>query len=196
MLPVVLGVLLAFAINNQYELNKVNHKKNEILAHIKFEIAGNFRACEEFIEEQQVRNTFFIDFQDSLDLLASKGLSFRQLPYKGLRMLSLSQTAWDAAQYSGILSSLDFEELQALSGIYQRQELVMDIQNQMVANILDQDLQNPALMKISFFHLKEMKENYMAFAQSLLLNYEHYLNAYASGQNCPELRKHERYRTD
>lgn len=181
MFPVVLGVLLALLINNLNESVKEERKIQEIRTLIVAEISGNYIACLEFIQEQEVRNTFFEVYRDSLDVFAERGYFFMQLPFRGQRILSLNQTAWEAAQYSGILSSVEFDELQDLAGIYMRQQFLMDIQKQIVSGLYNQDVYNSALLKSAFNHIKLLNDDYMAFARSLLLNYEYFLNQYNSG---------------
>jgi hypothetical protein len=176
MLPVVLGVLLALLINNINESIREQGRINKIRAHIIAEIAGNYIACKDFVEEQETRNVFFQEYRDSLEVFSERGYSFRQMPYRGLRTLSISQTAWDAAQYSGVLSSIDFDGLQGYTAIYQRQQFLLDLHKQIVSNIYRQDMYNPALLKSTFYHIQQLNDDYMAFARSLLLNYEYYLN--------------------
>lgn len=182
MFPVVLGVLLALLINNLNESVKEERKIQEIRTLIVAEISGNYIACLEFIQEQEVRNTFFEVYRDSLDAFSERGYSFRQLPYRGLITLSISHTAWDAAQYSGVLSSIDFEGLQGFTAIYQRQQFLLDFHKQMVASIYSQAMYNPSLLKSTFYHIQELNDDYMAFARSLLMNYEYYLNEYQKVQ--------------
>ncbi len=175
MLPVVLGVLLALLINNLNEFLKEKQKIREIRALIAAEISGNYNACKAFVQEQETRNSFFDAYQDSLDLYSLRGYCFMQLPYRGQKVLSLNQTAWETAQYSGILSSIDFDELQGLAGIYHRQQFLLDIQTQVVLEVYNQNVYNPALLKSTFQHIKLLNDDYLAFAHSLILNYEHYL---------------------
>jgi hypothetical protein len=182
MLPVVLGVLLALLINNLNESIREQRKIQKIRTQIIAEIADNYNACKEFVEEQEVRNTFFSEYRDSLDVFSERGYCFRQLPYRGLRTLSISHTAWDAAQYSGVLSSIDFEGLQGFTAIYQRQQFLLDFHKQMVSNIYSQYMYDPALMKSTFYHMQQLNEDYMAFARSLLLNYEYYLKEFVMMQ--------------
>jgi len=179
MLPVVLGVLLALLINNLNESLKEQRKINQIRTQIIAEIAGNYNICKEFVEEQEIRNGFFSEYHDSLDLFSEWGYSFRQLPYRGLITLSISHTAWDAAQYSGVLSVIDFEGLQGFTAIYQRQQFLLDFHKQMVSNIYSKYMYDPALLKSTFYHIRKLNDDYMAFVRSLLLNYEYYLNEYA-----------------
>jgi len=182
MLPVVLGVLLALLINNLNESLKEQRKINKIKTHIIAEIANNYNACKEFVEEQEKRNVFFQEYRDSLDVFSERGYSFRQMPYRGLRTLSISQTAWDAAQYSGVLSSIDFDGLQGYTAIYQRQQFLLDLHKQIVSNIYSQDMYNPVLLKSTFYHIQQLNDDYMAFARSLMLNYEYYLQEYIKMQ--------------
>ena len=175
MLPIVFGVLLALLINNLSESLNGKREISEIRAHIVAEISGNYEACIELIEEQEKRNYFFSQYRDSLDLFSERGYSFRQLPYPGLRVLTVSHTAWDAAQFSGILSSMDFEELQDMAGIYQRQHFLLEFQKQMITDFYNQNGYNPDVIKSTFYKIQQQNDDYLTFVRSMILNYEYYL---------------------
>lgn len=175
MLPVVLGVLLALFINNLNESVRQEQKISEISDLLMAEILCNYNDCKEFVEEQKARNDFFSIYLDSINAFSDRGLFFMQMPYKGQRIVSLSQTAWDAAQYSGILSSIDLEELQNLTAIYQRQVFLMDVQKQIVSKIYSQDVYNANLLESTFYYIQLLNEDFLTFANSLIFNYEYYL---------------------
>lgn len=176
MLPVVFGVLLALMINNLNDSIKEEKTIKDLKTHVYNEIKENLLICEDFIAEQEKRNEFFKIYQDSLPVFEQQGYAFSDLPFKGFRLLIVGQTAWDAAQFSGFLNRLEFNELKLLAGIYQQQQYVLDFQNQFISLFYNKDIYNPELMTTAFFHFKQWTEDYMGFAESLFLNYKYYLN--------------------
>lgn len=178
MLPVVFGVLLALMINNLNDSIKEKKTIKDLKTHVYNEINENLKICEDFIAEQEKRNAFFRIYKDSLAVFEQQGYAFSDLPFKGFRLLHVSQTAWDAAQFSGFLNRLEFDEVKLLAGIYQQQQYVLNLQKQLISVLFTKDIYNPDLMTTTFFHHKQWTEDFMGFAGSLLLNYKYYFNEF------------------
>jgi hypothetical protein len=177
MLPVVFGVLLALMINNLNDAIKEKKTIRELKTHVYSEISENILICESFIEEQEKRNEFFKIYQDSLPYYEQLSYAFSDLPFKGFMVLSINHAARDAAQFSGVLNKLKFNELQLLAGIYQRQQFLLNFQDQVNSFVYNSDTYNPELLKSTFSHFKQLTEDFMGFTKSLVLNYQYFLDS-------------------
>lgn len=179
MLPVIIGVLIAFMINNWNENYKSEKKFNLAKAHIIQEIKTNKSECEKILKVQEKRNEFYRTYRDSLNKFQSKKLSFAQLPFEGINVPSISRTAWDAANTSGVTGDFSFEELQMLTAIYEMQEILDDVQKQMISNVYSNNMYSPESLKATFNSLNRLNTDYLDFIKGITNAYEVYLNKFS-----------------
>jgi hypothetical protein len=179
MFPVVLGILLAFMINNWNE--SIKEKKALAMAKTQIvqELVSNHKECIRIIDVQQKRNNFFVVYLDSLEKYSNKGYSLAQLPFQGVNIPTISRTAWDATNFSGIISKFDFEELQVLTAVYQVQNIFADLQNQLISIIYGNDMYSPESLSSTFHSLKRLNDDFIDFTRGIANSYEVYLNKYA-----------------
>lgn len=179
MFPVVLGILLAFMINNWNELIKEKKALAIAKTQIVQELVNNHNECYKVINVQEKRNNFFIVYRDSIEKYSNMGYSLAQLPFQGLNIPNISRTAWDATNYSGNISNIDFEELQMLTAIYQMQKIFTDVQNQLITIIYSNNMYSPESLSSTFYSLKRVNGDFINFAKAITSAYEEYLNKYA-----------------
>ena len=179
MLPVILGVLIAFMINNWNENYKSERKFKLAKAHIIQEIKSNKDECEKILKVQEKRNEFYKTYRDSLTKFQSKKLSFAQLPFEGINVPSISRTAWDAANTSGITSDFSFEELQMLTAIYEMQEILDDVQKQIRSNVYSNSMYSPESLTATFNSLNRLNTDYLDFIKGISNAYEVYLTKFS-----------------
>lgn len=182
MFPVVLGILLAFMINNWNESYKDKKELKIAKEQIVQEVINNLKECQRVIRIQERRNTFFSKYRDSIDTYSKRKLSLSQMPFEGVNVPTISRTAWDAANYSGIISQLDFEELQVLTSIYQMQHVTSEIQGQIISTVYGTNIYTPEMLTPSFYSLKMLNENYVDFLKTIICSYEGYLKKYAPNE--------------
>lgn len=183
MLPVILGVLIAFMINNWNENYKSKNKFNLAKAHIIQEIKSNKDECEKILRVQENRNQFFKTYRDSLIKFQSKKLSLAQLPFEGINVPSISRTAWDAANTSGITSNFSFEELQILTAIYEMQEILDDVQKQIINNVYSNNMYSSETLLATFHSLNRLNSDYVDFIKSTSIAYDTYLKKFSKQEN-------------
>ncbi len=181
MFPVILGILLAFMINNWHESIKEKKALQIAKTQIVQELVKNHHECMKVIDIQEKRNDFFRVYGDSIEKYTNMGYSLAQLPFQGVNIPTISRTAWDATNYSGIISNIDFEELQILTSVYQMQNIFADVQNQLIAIVYGNNMYSPESLSSTFHSLKRLNDDFVDFARGIAAAYEVYLNKYAPG---------------
>lgn len=179
MLPVILGVLIAFMINNWNENYKSTKKFNAAKTHIVQEIISNKAECDTILKIQVKRNEFYKIYRDSLGKFQSKNRSFSQLPFEGISVPSISRTAWDAANTSGIASDFSFEELQTLTEIYEMQEILEDVKKQIINNVYSNNMYLPGSLTATFNSLDRLNSDYVDFIKNISNAYDIYLKKFS-----------------
>lgn len=129
---IVFSVLFALLINKIAEDAKTNKYKNNALKQIKEELTVNQNILNDWIKTHQGivenLNTLIESKSDSIQKVVEEKnyLPMQVILYeKSLIDDPLSNSAWNSAQSSGILSEFDFETLQNISQTYQLQEYIM-----------------------------------------------------------------------
>lgn len=182
MFPVVLGVLLAFMINNWNESYKNKKKYLLAKAHIVQEIKNNYHECFRVINIQKVSNGFFAHSMDSLLVYQQRNLAFSQLPFEGLSIPSISRTAWDAANSSGAIADIGFEELQMLTAIYKMQTVLDEYQNQLIHIAYNNDTYSPSHLIPTFNNLQRLNNDYVGIAGNICSAYKVYIEKFTEEQ--------------
>jgi hypothetical protein len=181
MFPVVLGVLLAFMINNWNESYKNRKKYLLAKAHIVQEIKNNYLECQRVINIQKVSNGFFASAKDSLWVYQQRNIAFSQLPFEGLSIPSISRTAWDAANSSGAIADIGFEELQMLTAIYKMQAVLDEYQNQLIHIAYNNETYSPEYLIPTFHNLQRLNDDYVGIAGSISAAYKVYIEKFTKG---------------
>ena len=179
MFPVVLGILLALMINNWNESIKEKKALSIAKTQIIQELVNNHYECIKIIDIQQKRNNFFTVYTDSIEKYSGLSYSLAQLPFQGVNIPTISRTAWDATNYSGIISKIDFEELQMLTSLYQMQSIFTNVQNQLIAIVYGNNMYSPESLSSTFYSLKRLNDDFVDIARGIANAYEVYLNKYA-----------------
>ncbi len=140
---IVFSVLFALAIQNYVERLKIEKQKKIAIQRIKMEVERNSRILVEWVPEHQkiydLLHTLAIGKNDSLRkaLAQEKYFNFGILSNeKQIINDLLSNTAWDTAKSTGIISEFDFELVEELNKVYLHQELMMDGTLQNIITIL------------------------------------------------------------
>jgi hypothetical protein len=138
---IVFSVLFALLINKLFEDYKTNSKKTIAIESIQKELYRNSEILEDWKKKHiEIRNriTEIIDGKnDSLktELLKYEFLNLAVLTNnESLIDAILTNTAWESAKSTGVISEFDFETTQKLTHVYTMQEVLTD---KTIAKILD-----------------------------------------------------------
>ncbi|KAF5083701.1 hypothetical protein DSECCO2_87320 [anaerobic digester metagenome] len=175
MLPIVIGVLLAFLINSFGETYRVHRKVEKVQRLIISELQSNMEEAFKTVDVQKAKLAFFDIDIDSL--LSSKDVkpSFSNLKSGGFRMTSLNNSAWHAANGSNVISEFNFEDLQMLTEIYLLQDMLQQFTPQIQETVFHSDYYNPGLTRVVFDNVKFMSLAYININEQYALKVKAYL---------------------
>ena len=127
---IVFSVLFALFINKLFDDYKTNEKKTTALESIEKELSGNSAILSDWKEHHIKIRTQITEIvegrNDSIktELLKYKFLNIGVLTNnKSLIDDILTNTAWESAKSTGIISEFDFETIQKLTHVYSMQEV-------------------------------------------------------------------------
>ena len=132
-LLIVFSVLFALTINRITENYQTEKKKDIALENIKKELNKNSEIIKEWktkhIKIGEILNNIIEGKNDSLKskLIKNNFLDLRLLTNnEGLINSLLTNTAWETAKSTGIISEFDFETTQQLTNVYSLQKIITD----------------------------------------------------------------------
>ena len=130
---IVFSVLFALFINKLFDDYKTNEKKTTALESIEKELSGNSAILSDWKEHHIKIRTQITEIvegrNDSIktELLKYKFLNIGVLTNnKSLIDDILTNTAWESAKSTGIISEFDFETIQKLTHVYSMQEVLTE----------------------------------------------------------------------
>lgn len=140
-LLIIFSVLFALFINNLAEKNRTNAEKEAALESIKKELHRN----SSILTTWKVHHTSITNKLDSLVKGKNEALKdslqkhdYLELGYltdnKSLIDAIISDTAWESAKSTGIISEFDFSRTEKLTNVYKMQDVLM---NSTIRSILD-----------------------------------------------------------
>lgn len=140
-LLIVFSVLFALFINKLFDDYQTNSKKNIAIESIKKELAQNqeilIRWKEKHLKIRTRISTILEGKNDSLKTELQQGQFFNLsilTDNESLIDAILTNTAWESAKTTGIISEFDFETTQKLTLVYSMQEVLTE---RTLAKILD-----------------------------------------------------------
>jgi hypothetical protein len=130
-LLIVFSVLFALFINKTFESISRNKEKKLALESIKQEIKRNDKILGEWIEKHGaiVKKISKVAQNDSLKTIVGKGpiLDFQVLTgQENIYDAFLTNTAWETAKSTGILSEFDYKIIEKLTEVYTTQEIMTE----------------------------------------------------------------------
>ena len=148
-LLIVFSVLFALLINKLFEDYKTNERKTIALETIQSELYRNLAIVQGWKEEHMVVNNRITDIlegrNDSLknELLTYNFLNLSLLTNNQYLINAiLTNTAWESAKTTGIISEFDFNTIQKLTYAHTIQELVVDQTIPKISDFLYTDFYN------------------------------------------------------
>lgn len=148
-LLIVFSVLFALLINKLFEDYKTNERKTIALETIQSELYRNLAIVQGWKEEHMVVNNRITDIlegrNDSLknELLTYNFLNLSLLTNNQYLINAiLTNTAWESAKTTGIISEFDFNTIQKLTYAHTIQELMVDQTIPKISDFLYTDFYN------------------------------------------------------
>ena len=141
-LLIVFSVLFALAINKLAENYQTKKRKNIALNSIKMELKNNSKIIKEWNqthqEIKQKLDEILAGKNDSLNskLIEGNRLHFETLTSKPFINSLMSNTAWETAQTTGIISEFDFETIQKLTFVYNLQNIITEKSSMKIIEML------------------------------------------------------------
>jgi len=142
-LLIVFSVLFALTINKLAENYQTEKRKKIAINNIKSELKNNSKVIKEWnvkhLEIKQRLGDILKGKNDSLksQLLAGNSLHFEVLTNKkGFINSFMTNTAWETAKTTGIISEFDFETTQRLTYIYALQNIITEKSSMKILNLL------------------------------------------------------------
>jgi len=142
-LLIVFSVLFALTINKLAENYQTEKRKKIAINNIKSELKNNSKVVKEWnvkhLEIKQRLGDILKGKNDSLksQLLAGNSLHFEVLTNKkGFINSLMTNTAWETAKTTGIISEFDFETTQRLTYTYALQNIITEKSSIKIINLL------------------------------------------------------------
>lgn len=138
---IVFSVLFALFINKLFDDYKTNKKKTVAIESIQKELYRNSAILDNWkVQHIEIRNRITEIIEGRDDSLKTELLKYEFLNLgvltnnQSLIDAILTNTAWESAKSTGIISEFDFETTQKLTHVYSMQEVLTD---RTIAKILD-----------------------------------------------------------
>jgi hypothetical protein len=132
---VTAGVLIALLVQNFVESSQHRSLVREARATIAHEIADNKKALEGALAGFDERRRDLATGLKLADELIASGKSSVSSLNLGLALPELSTASWQSAERTGALSYMEYDEVQAYSGLYGRQQLFMSRQRESLEHL-------------------------------------------------------------
>lgn len=136
MIPVMLGVYFAFALNDFSEQRKTNKQFAEYKALIKEEITQNLNNIKPNFEY----HTKFKDDLVSLTEAEEPFEWFKEYKMKGLRPGFVSNSAYQTGVQTGIIQEFDLDMIQNINNLYTYQSNYDEYNKSMLAGFINKSL--------------------------------------------------------
>lgn len=129
-IPVMIGVYLGFIVSNYSESNKTKSQTELLRQNIVAEIQSNKKKITEVLE-------YHIMVRDSSRYYRSI-TEFTQMPtfFKGTRSITLINSAFDTGIQTGLINSLEFQEIQSINNVYTMQSAYKDYNNLLLSGLI------------------------------------------------------------
>lgn len=164
-LSVVVGVLLAFGLNDWNENNKLNRKVDRALENLKKEIEANRASTQETYDANYVQFQFISEVlnitndtmgltvsQDSFDAIAMKyfgvGQSETEQSLIDIDLYSLSEVAYLTILETNVISEIDFEMASRIQETYILQAKLRDFDDDIIDEIKTLDYDKEGFKRI------------------------------------------------
>lgn len=172
MIPVMLGVYFAFALNDYSEQRKTDKQFAEYKALIKKEISQNLNNIKPNFEYHKIFKDDLVVFTKADEPLKK----FNEYNMKGLRPGFVSSSAYQTGVQTGIIQEFDLDMIQKLNNLYTFQSKYDDYNKSMLEGFInksipqnDDEVVNIAanlIMSINDVIISE--ENLMSFYSKIL----------------------------
>lgn len=161
-LLIVFSVLFALFINKLAENYQTSQERDVALSNIKQELELNHKAIQAWhSHHQQIQNRITAMLQGRNDSLISELKKYKTFNLgvltqdKTLVESILSNTAWETAKSTGIISEFDFELIQRLTATYELQETLTEKTLSGIVQLLfDQEFQDLSQLETNLVQLK------------------------------------------
>lgn len=176
---IIFSVVLALILNEY--INNIKTKKEVaiIVENIEEELQANKEIVEELIPyHQEVLRKIELTTSDSLKLdsiKSSTGLQLSTIAPHGIYQKIVSQTAWEVAKMSGLMSEIDNKVLQLLSKTYEQQKITFSPAEQIIEILASREYLDPTkakenltLMYWQFNEIKGREESLQRFYSEAL----------------------------
>jgi flagellar biosynthesis GTPase FlhF len=137
-IPVMIGVFLAFLVSDCSEETRIRQKRDQMVEMLTTEVSENKKKIEQVIDYHKM-------LLDSTSYYAQPSRKLVGKPnfFKGVRTITLSHGAYQSALQTGLISELDLEQIQMINELYQSQEAYNNYNNMILEGLVTQDFVNP-----------------------------------------------------
>lgn len=133
MIPVTLGVYLGFAISDWAENDRSREQAEVLVQNVITEIESNQAQLNLVLEYHEM-------IQDSSSVYARMPvLTKRPRFFKGVRVMKLTQSAYQTGIQTGIINELSIDKIEKLNQLYTFQEDYNQYTSQMMASLISKD---------------------------------------------------------
>ncbi len=131
-IPVMIGVYLAFAVSNFAENRKVKNEKDVFTKMLYNEISANLKTVDRSLP-------YHLKLKGDFRTIARAEKSFEEIQkytFQGLRPPRLNNGAYQTGVQTGILKDFDLEFVQQINRLYTLQESKVEFNNDILASML------------------------------------------------------------
>ena len=172
MVPVMLGVYLAFALNNFGETRKQKKQTETFKKMLVNEIERNL---EEVERVWPYHESLSIDF-DTLFNSENFSESFKQYQFRGLRTGLVNNSAYNTGIQTGIIQGLELELIQEINRLYTHQESYDEYNKSVINSFMGRDFPESEDKMIALLRSMDMSLNdILNYEDNLIVNYKEIL---------------------
>lgn len=152
-IPVMIGVYLGFVLSNWSESNKIKSQSEQLRSNIIAEIESNKNKLVSVIDYHSMVRDSSIYYKNITR--TEKMPAF----FNGIQTITLMNSAFETGIQTGLINTLEFDEIQQLNSIYTLQSANKDFNNLLLSGLVMTDFEENGQGVKKFF-------NYLAISMT------------------------------
>jgi len=173
------GVLLGFFINEWRGEIKEQKAVVHAMEQINKEIYKNYDELSHSIAAQSEIMPKLERIEKTLALLAKEKKSMANIDFGGFSVVGISTVAWEVSKEQNITASIDFEQVAALTTIYENANILDAIKKQIISQLYSPEFTAPEHLKPMFTMVTVLSAEYINFMKNMKEESRNYLLKYA-----------------
>jgi len=140
---VTFGVLLGFAINQMTENISAKKQQRAAVVAVNEEIKSNLLEIEDCYKTSSRAFCVMMTYLDSIEVFQQRNQVYAQSDLTDISLVTPKATAWNTFQQQGLATSLDFNQVKAMTDIYANYGFFNEVNQRILDKVTSFEIQDP-----------------------------------------------------